>query len=67
MMTKPGPDGVPDIDELLDEALIETFPASDPPAVTLPHSPDEMAGKVSGTKTKKPKNLDSPEGDSKSD
>lgn len=23
--------------ELLDEALIESFPASDPPAVTMPH------------------------------
>jgi len=28
------------LDELLDEALEETFPASDPPAVTQPRDPD---------------------------
>jgi hypothetical protein len=28
-------------EDLLDEALDETFPASDPPAITRPHPPEE--------------------------
>jgi hypothetical protein len=31
----PGPDGRFDTDTLVDEALVETFPASDPPARTV--------------------------------
>ncbi len=31
-------------EDLLDEALDESFPASDPPSITTPHSPREEQG-----------------------
>jgi len=30
------------LDELLDEALEETFPASDPPNLVQPHAPKDL-------------------------
>ena len=36
-----GPSG-DHVDALLDEALEETFPASDPPSLVRPHDPDDL-------------------------
>ena len=31
-----------ELDKLLDEALEETFPASDPPTIVQPHAPGDL-------------------------
>lgn len=47
-MTRPGQSDEPvapdHADALLDEALDESFPASDPPSMTRPHDLDDPSG-----------------------
>ncbi len=42
------------LDDLLDEALMETFPASDPISITVPHGQDDWAHKVHKSHIEKP-------------
>jgi len=46
---KPSPQEKKHLDELLDEALEETFPASDPPAMLEP-APDSQQSGQNGSK-----------------